>query len=127
MSKVTILVLLILDQEIKPFERKTGIKGVPKGELITEKKSPNQKIIFRLYETTGDATVGIGRIGEVESTKDNIRKVVYQSYPNEKNEINWITNNKLIVNGKTLNVKKDVFNYKRHLNNFFKGYYSKNK
>lgn len=122
-----VVILLILDQEIKPFERKSGIKGVPKGDLISELKSPNEKYLFRLYETTGDATVGFGRLGEIENVKNHKRKIIYQNYPDDKSEISWVSNTNILVNGKTLNIKNDVYNYKRHFYNYFKGYYSKNK
>lgn len=117
-----LFLLFILNDEIKPFERRTGIQGVPKGDLVAESLSPNKNYQLRLYELGGEATVDFGRIGEIEYLDKDVNKVIYFNYHENKNHIKWLSGTIVNINGKTLDVRQDVYNYKRNLYNYFKKY-----
>ncbi|MCM3358323.1 MULTISPECIES: DUF5412 domain-containing protein [unclassified Psychrobacillus] len=88
---------------------------LPTGEYLTEEISPNGKYTLKAYVTNGGATTSYSVRGElVFNDKDNKTKNIYWNYREESASISWKDNNTVIINGHTLDVTKDKFDFRRH-------------
>ena len=87
---------------------------LPTGEYLTEETSPNGKYTLKAYVTNGGATTSYSVRGElVFNDKNNKTKNIYWNYREESANISWTDNNTVIINGHTLDVRKDKFDFRR--------------
>ena len=87
---------------------------LPTGEYLTEETSPNGKYTLKAYVTNGGATTSYSVRGElVFNDKDNKTKNIYWNYREESANISWTDNNTVIINGHTLDVTKEKFDFRR--------------
>ena len=87
---------------------------LPTGEYLTEETSPNGKYTLKAYVTNGGATTSYSVRGElVINDKDNKTKNIYWNYREESANISWTDNNTVIINGHTLDVTKEKFDFRR--------------
>ena len=87
---------------------------LPTGEYLIEETSPNGKYTLKAYVTNGGANTSYSVRGElVFNDKDNKTKNIYWNYREESANISWTDNNTVIINGHTLDVRKDKFDFRR--------------
>ncbi len=93
------------------------MNGLPTGEYLTEETSPNGKYTLKAYVTNGGATTSYSVRGELvfndKDDKDNKTKNIYWNYREESANISWTDNNTVIINGHTLDVTKEKFDFRR--------------
>ena len=86
---------------------------LPTGEYLTEEISPNGKYTLKAYITNGGATTSYSVRGElVFNEKDNKTKNIYWNYREDTANISWTDNNTVIINGHTLDVPSDKFDFR---------------
>jgi len=89
------------------------INRLPTGEYLTEETSPNGKYTLKAYVTNGGATTAYAVRGElVFNEKNNKTKNIYWNYREEAANITWTDNNTVVINGHTLDVRRDKFDFR---------------
>ncbi len=87
-------------------------QSIPKGELIRKVNSPKGKYTANIYSGTGGATVDDSVIVEVEQETTKKKKNVYFQYHCKDIEVKWLTETYIQINGKKMNIHKDVYDYR---------------
>lgn len=86
---------------------------LPTGDYLTEETSPDGNYTIKAYLTNGGATTSFAIRGElVFNNRKNKEKNIYWNYREETANIEWINNDTVIINGKTLNVPNDKFDFR---------------
>lgn len=86
---------------------------LPTGEYLTEETSPDGKYTLKAYIANGGATTSYTVRGElVFNQQNNKTKNVYWNSKEETANINWTDNNTVVINGHSLHVPKDKFDYR---------------
>ena len=86
---------------------------LPKGEYLTEETSPNGKYTLKAYVTNGGATTSYSVRGElVFNKKGDKTKNIYWNYREDTANIIWTDNNTVEINGHTLGVPNDKFDFR---------------
>ncbi|MBM7587702.1 hypothetical protein JOC86_004276 [Bacillus pakistanensis] len=89
---------------------------LPTGEYLTEETSPDGKYTLKVYVTNGGATTSYSIRGElVFNEQNNKAKNIYWNYREETADIIWKDHNTVVINGHTLEVPGDKFDF-RHIN-----------
>lgn len=89
------------------------MKRLPTGEYLTESTSPDGKYTIKAYLTNGGATVSYGIRGElVLHEKKDKTKNIYWNYREETADIQWIDKDTAVINGHTLHVPQEKFDYR---------------
>jgi len=88
---------------------------LPKGEYITEETSPNGVYTLKAYVNSGGATTSYTIRGElVFNKRNNKTKNIYWNYRENNANIDWIDNDTVVINGHTLNVPNDNFDFRNN-------------
>ena len=86
---------------------------LPTGEFLTEETSPDGKYTLKAFVTNGGATTAYAVRGElVFNEKDDKSKNIYWNYREETAHIKWISNDEVEINGHTLKVPKEKFDFR---------------
>ena len=86
---------------------------LPSGEYLTEEMSPDRKYTLKAYVTNGGATTAYSVRGElVFNDKDKKTKNIYWNNRENTATISWIDNNTVEINGHTLDVKRDKYDFR---------------
>ncbi|MBK0076645.1 DUF5412 domain-containing protein [Bacillus sp. S56] len=87
---------------------------LPTGEKIAEKQSPDGTYTFKAYVTNGGATTSFAVRGELVFNHLEYFKTknVYWNYREDTAKIVWKDNNTVIINGHTLNVPEDTYDFR---------------
>lgn len=86
---------------------------LPTGEYLTEETSPDGKYTLKAYVTNGGATVSYAIRGElVFNQRNNKTKNIYWNYREESANITWTDNDTVVINGHSLDVPKDKFDFR---------------
>jgi hypothetical protein len=86
---------------------------LPAGEYLTEETSPDGTYTLKAYVTNGGATTPYAIRGElVFNEKENKSKTVYWDAREETASISWTDPDTVVINGHTLNVPHDRFDYR---------------
>ncbi|KAB7653410.1 DUF5412 domain-containing protein [Bacillus bombysepticus] len=87
---------------------------LPTGEKIAEKQSPDGTYTFKAYVTNGGATTSFAVRGELVFNHREYFKTknVYWNYREDTEKIVWKDNNTVIINGHTLNVPEDTYDFR---------------
>ncbi|WP_158231808.1 DUF5412 domain-containing protein [Sporosarcina sp. P19] len=87
---------------------------LPTGEFLTEEISPDGKYTVKAYVANGGATVPYAIRGELVFNQGNNKtKNIYWNYKEDTVIITWTDNDTVIINGHSLNVPKDHFNFRK--------------
>ncbi|MDQ6597967.1 hypothetical protein E2K98_30570 [Bacillus salipaludis] len=87
---------------------------LPKGDLITEKSSPEGTYTLKAYVSSEGATTDFAVRGELNFNKANKKpKNIYWNYHEEKANIKWIDENTVVINGHVLSVPNETFDFRR--------------
>ncbi len=85
---------------------------LPSGEFLTEKTSPNDQYTVKTYKVYGGATVPNTIRGElIINERQKQPKNIYWN-KEEAVEIEWLNQNTIIINGHTLQMPTDTFDYR---------------
>lgn len=87
---------------------------LPTGEKIAEKQSPDGTYTFKAYVTNGGATTSFAVRGELVFNHREYFKTknVYWNYREDTAKIVWKDNDTVIINGHTLNVPEDTYDFR---------------
>lgn len=86
---------------------------LPTGEYLTEDTSPDGTYTVKAYLTNGGATTSYAIRGElVFNNRNGKTKNIYWNYQEETADIKWIDHDTVVVNGHTLKVPKDKFDFR---------------
>lgn len=86
---------------------------LPTGEYLTEEVSPDGKYTLKAYVANGGATTSYTIRGElVYNQKKNKTKNIYWNNEEDSAEITWTDDNTVVINGQSLNVQKDKFDFR---------------
>jgi hypothetical protein len=87
---------------------------LPAGDMITEVVSPNGDYTLKAYRVNGGATVSYSIRGELNYNASNKKpKNIYWNYREDEAKVEWIDDNTVVINGHSLNVLKDVYDWRR--------------
>ena len=85
---------------------------LPSGEFLTEKTSPSGQYTVKTYKVYGGATVPNTIRGElIINERQKQPKNIYWN-KEEAVEIEWLNQNTIIINGHTLQMPTDTFDYR---------------
>jgi hypothetical protein len=91
-----------------------SLNHLPKGDLLTETVSPNGDYTLNIYLINGGATVSYAVKGEVVyHKKKDKRKNIYWQYREQTARVIWSDHHTISINGVQLDVRKDVYDYRR--------------
>ena len=82
-------------------------------EYLNESTSPNGAYTVTAYLNNGGATVDYAVLGRLKNNRSSKIKNIYWQYHCEKAEMEWVNNDTLKINGKELNVKDEIYDYRR--------------
>jgi hypothetical protein len=86
---------------------------LPQGEFLTEETSPDGTYTLKAYVTNGGATVSYAVRGElVFNGKGDKTKNIYWKYREETADITWKDDDTVVINGLTLDVPGDSFDFR---------------
>ena len=86
---------------------------LPTGEYLTEETSPDGTYTLKAYLTNGGATTSYSIRGElVFNNRNGKTKNIYWNYSEETANIEWTDNDTVVINGHTLNVPKEKFDFR---------------
>lgn len=82
-------------------------------EYITESTSSNGAYTVIAYLNDGGATTGYSVLGTLKDNNSGKTKNIYWQYNCEKAEILWINDETIKINGIQLNVKDEIYDFRR--------------
>lgn len=82
-------------------------------DYISEITSPNGKYTVTAYLNNGGSTTSYAVLGVLKNNETNKEKNIYWQYKIEKANMEWISGNTIEINGRELNVEKDVYDYRK--------------
>lgn len=86
---------------------------LPAGEYLTEETSPDGTYTVKAYVTNGGATTPFAIRGELVFNERGQRtKTIYWDAREETASISWTDPDTVVINGQTLNVPNDRFDYR---------------
>ena len=93
---------------------------LPQGEFLCESTSPYGTYTVNLYETNPTLSVG-GTRGELINNKTGKKSNIYWEYARilfeaglARGEIIWEKDDIVIINGRRLNLPKDIYDWRRN-------------
>lgn len=88
---------------------------LPTGEYLTEETSADGKYTVKAYVTNGGATTAYAVRGELIFNNSNKKpKTIYWNDREEAANISWKDNDTIEINGHSLDVPNDKFDFRRH-------------
>lgn len=91
-----------------------SLHHLPEGEFLAEADSPNGEYTVKTYVSRSGATVADAVRGEViYHQKNGKKKNIYWEYRESEAEISWIDETTISINSVELDVRKDVYNWRK--------------
>jgi hypothetical protein len=90
------------------------LERIPRGELLAEATSPDGIYTVRVYRSDAGATTAFSTVGELIENQSQKKKTMYFQYRESKAEIVWLDGDTVVINGRTLDVPDDGYDYRRH-------------
>lgn len=89
------------------------MEKLPTGEFLTEKTSPDGKYTVKAYINNGGATTSYSVRGELILNDNGYKtETIYWNYREYTANIIWTDNNTVVINGHTLDVPGDKFDFR---------------
>ncbi|MFD0675194.1 DUF5412 domain-containing protein [Cohnella sp. GCM10027633] len=109
---ITLIICLIGYGVYWAFYDMNRLKG---GELITQSSSPNGMYTIKAFRSSGGATTDFTIRGQlVFNLSSKKPKNIYWNYREFAAEIVWLDNDTVLINGHTLNLPNDKYDFRRH-------------
>lgn len=89
------------------------IRGVKGQEYLTESTSPNKTYTVTAYLNNGGATTSYAVLCVLKNNNTRKKKNIYWQYRCETADMEWLDDETIIINGIKLNVKKDVYDFRK--------------
>lgn len=89
------------------------IQRIKGQEYLSESTSPNGTYTVTAYLNNGGATTSYAVLGRLKNNKKGKTKNIYWQYRCEKAEMEWLNDEKIKINGVELNIKDEVYDYRR--------------
>ncbi len=90
------------------------IQRIDGQEVLVVSKSPDSSYTVTAYLNSGGATTAFSVLGTVKNNKTERERNIYWNYRCTTATINWVDDNTVNINGVTLDVRKDIYDYRRH-------------
>lgn len=91
------------------------INRIHGGEIIAQSTSPDGTYTVKAYTKNGGATTSLAVRGELIFNKGSKKaKNIYWQYKEDHANITWVDDNTVNINGHTLNLPHDIYDYRRH-------------
>ncbi len=90
-----------------------GMDNLPEGERIGSYDSPESTYTLNIYLCNGGATTDFSIRGELVENETDNTKNIYWSYHEQEAEVKWIDKETVVINGRTLNVTKDSYDFRK--------------
>jgi hypothetical protein len=108
LSGIIIILLLVINHFF------FSMSNLPDGEFLTESQSPNGQYTVKAYVSMSGATVADAVRGEVVyHQKKNRKKNIYWGYRESTADIVWIDDHTVSINGIELDVRKDIYDFRK--------------
>ncbi|MFN0220903.1 DUF5412 domain-containing protein [Paenibacillus sp. KR2-11] len=111
---ISLFVLSLLSYAFYYFIYSTN--HLPQGELILESHSPGGTYIIKAYRVNGGATTGYAvRAEMIKNSNGKLEgpKNMYWEYREDRAEIQWLDEDTVIINNRTLHLPGDSFDFRR--------------
>lgn len=82
-------------------------------EYLDESTSPNGAYTVTAYLNNGGATVDYAVLVKLKNNRNGKIKNIYWQYHCTKAEMKWVNDETLKINDKELNVKNEIYDYRR--------------
>ena len=89
------------------------IQRIDGQKYLTESSSPNGTYTVTAYLNNGGATTSYSVLGTLKNNKNGKTKNIYWQYRCQKAEIEWLNEESIRINGVELNVKNEIYDYRR--------------
>lgn len=89
------------------------IQRIEGQEYILDVNSPNKKYTITAYLNNGGATTDYSVLCTLKNNDNGKSKNIYWQYNCDKANIEWISNETVKINGKKLNVKNEIYDYRK--------------
>lgn len=89
---------------------------LPEGELLDKTTSPDQIYTIHFYKVNGGATTDFSIRGELLNNRTKDTENIYWEYRADKVDASWTDSHTVIINGHTLDVRKDKYDWRRMRN-----------
>lgn len=109
---IVIIIVLVIVYAIYYFFYNTS--NLPEGDLIESIKSPTDEYKLNSYFINGGSLSGDAIRVELTNNKTSKRKNIYWGYPESTANIKWINEDTVEINGHTLNIHKDRYDWRKH-------------
>lgn len=91
-----------------------NINRLPEGEFLHLIESPNGDYTVKAYVSESGATVADAvRVEVIYHQKEDKTKNIYWGYRESEVEITWIDNDTVSINGIDLDVRKEVYDWRK--------------
>ena len=82
-------------------------------EYLAASTSPNDTYTVTAYLNNGGATTSYAVLCTLKNNKNGKTKNIYWQYRCEEADMEWLNDQTIIINGLELNVKKDVYDFRK--------------
>lgn len=89
------------------------IQRIKGQEYLNESTSPDGTYTVTAYLNNGGATTDYAVLGRLKNNKTGKMKNIYWQYHCEKAEMEWVNAETIKINGKDINVKNQIYDYRR--------------
>lgn len=89
------------------------IQRIDGQEYLTEVTSPDETYTVTAYLNNGGATTSYAVLCTLRKNKNGKTKNIYWQYRCEEANMEWLNDETIIINGIELNVKNEVYDYRR--------------
>lgn len=88
------------------------MSNLPQGEFVAAYDSPSSNYTINIYLCNGGATTDFAIRGELIDNLNENKKNIYWGYHEDEADVNWLDEENVVINGKTLNVLHDVYDFR---------------
>lgn len=113
-SKILIIIVTIISIVIiyLIYNFFYSLNSLPKGDLLESIKSPTNEYVINSYLVRNSLSADAIRV-ELINNKTLKRKNIYWWYPESTADIKWINEDIVEINGHTLNIYKDRYDWRK--------------
>lgn len=88
-----------------------SMNSLPEGSLLASYPSPDDSYVLNIYLVNGGATTDYAIRGELKYGESS--KNIYWDYHIDHADVAWIDTQTVCINGHVLNVRKDIYDFRK--------------